>query len=681
MKPADITSLISCAEPVVTGDRLYCQLTRPDLDANTYRAQYLTRSLDAAAGEWTRATHGWSDSSLTITDSAFGFIRATGPNDTPQLFIGSPGAEARRVTDAPLGVSGFAFDPSGDRVVWLARTPEEGRYGTDEDISADAEAPRHITAAAYLADGLGYRRDRVTQLYAADLTDPALTAVSVSGSEDVPAAEQLTEHSEDISDPQFSPSGRLSVIAGVEQPAAGVDLRSHLWLIGESGMEHIDLGMLSVGAHQWLDDDRILFTGSELRASAIDFVAAVPGLFVHDLRTGDTTRLTCDETVELEGIAPVVADGCAYVVLTVAGSQRAARIPLDGPLVQLTDGALTHAEAASASGTESTSASGTESTSASGAGPALLTPPELVVTGLARHGERLIVTAATVTSPGEVFAVDAAGGLEQLSDFARSLVETPLPVVTPQPVTAPTPLGDVRGWVAIPEGEGPFPVILNIHGGPFAQYTEAVFDETQVLVGAGYAVVYSNPRGSNGRGRAWGQAVQGNMAEPAMADVLAILDAALAAHPELDGSRMGVQGGSYGGYLTAMTLNDTDRFAAGIVERGYLDPATFVGTSDIGRFFTEEYTGRDAERIAAQSPMTRLAQNNVPTFVIHSERDFRCPLEQAQRYYAELQRNGTYTELLIFPGESHGLSRTGRPRHRVQRFEHILRWWSTHLPA
>lgn len=675
MKPADITSLISCAEPVSAGERILCQLTRPDVEANSYRSQYVARQLavtgtntagaTGTAGEWTRLSHGWNDSALTITDDSFGFLRAVGPKESPQLYIGATGAEARRLTDAPLGVSGFAFDPSGQRAVYLARTPEEGRYGTDEDISADAEAPRHITAASYLSDGLGYGGDRLTQLFSVDLTDPGMTAESLLGSDTLPESVQLTEHTEDVSDPQFSPAGQLSVVAGLEQPTGDVDLRSHLWLITDDGMERIDLGMHSAHAHVWLDEDRIAFIGIEHRASVIDFVAALPGLFIHDRSTGQTTRITCDETIELEGIRPVIADGCVYVVLTVDGSQRVARIPLDAGTVTLADGELTCAEATGTSGTESA--------------PALLSPPELVVAGLCRHGEQLIVTAATVTSPGEVFAIDAAGGLTQLSDFATHLVDEPLAVTTPQAVSATTPLGDVHGWVAIPEGEGPFPVVLNIHGGPFSQYTEALFDETQVLTGGGYAVVYANPRGSNGRGRAWGQAVQGDMAAPAHADVLAILDAALAAHPQLDGSRLGIQGGSYGGYLTAMILNAEDRFAAGIVERGYLDPTTFIGTSDIGRFFSEEYSGRDPERIAAQSPMTDIEKNTTPTLVIHSERDFRCPLEQAQRYYAALQRAGTHTELLIFPGESHGLSRTGQPRHRVQRFEHMLTWWSTHL--
>src|SRR5690606_22490191 len=149
--------------------------------------------------------------------------------------------------------------------------------------------------------------------------------------------------------------------------------------------------------------------------------------------------------------------------------------------------------------------------------------------------------------------------------------------------------------------------------------------------------------------------------------------------PSLDRSRLGIQGGSYGGYLTAMTIAADHRFRAAIVERGYLDPDSFVGTSDIGRFFTEEYTSRSREAIAAQSPLAHAPQVGTPTLVMHSELDLRCPLEQAQQYYAALQRVGVDTEMLIFPGENHELSRAGQPRHRRQRFEAILDWWDRRL--
>ncbi|NTW41109.1 MAG: S9 family peptidase, partial [Cellulomonadaceae bacterium] len=151
-------------------------------------------------------------------------------------------------------------------------------------------------------------------------------------------------------------------------------------------------------------------------------------------------------------------------------------------------------------------------------------------------------------------------------------------------------------------------------------------------------------------------------------------------------ARVGVMGGSYGGYLTAWLTTQTHRFAAAVVERGFLDPVSFVGTSDIGWFFGLEYLGdtgtpEEAAALAAQSPMAHVGRVRTPTLVIHSENDWRCPVEQGQRWFVELKRRGVPAELLLFPGEGHELTRSGRPRHRVARFEHVLGWWARHLPV
>ena len=137
--------------------------------------------------------------------------------------------------------------------------------------------------------------------------------------------------------------------------------------------------------------------------------------------------------------------------------------------------------------------------------------------------------------------------------------------------------------------------------------------------------------------------------------------------------------------LTAWLTTRTQRFDAAIVERGFLDPVSFVGSSDIGWFFGLQYLGdgdtpEAAAALAAQSPMAHVGAVRTPTLVIHSENDWRCPVEQGQRWFVELKRRGVETELLLFPGEGHELTRSGRPKHRVTRFEHVLDWWSARLP-
>lgn len=223
--------------------------------------------------------------------------------------------------------------------------------------------------------------------------------------------------------------------------------------------------------------------------------------------------------------------------------------------------------------------------------------------------------------------------------------------------TATAPDGyPVHGWVTTPPGPGPHPVLLALHGGPFSQHGWSLLDDVQVHVSAGYAVVQCNPRGSSGYGAAHGRAIRHAWGGLDADDVLAFLDAALA-DPALDADRVGVMGGSYGGYLTALLVGRTDRFAAAVVERGFTDP------------------GRSGAQSAPASAIT------TPTMVVHAEQDWRTPLEQGTRLYVELKRRGVPSELLLFPGEGHELSRSGRPRHRQARFEHLLRWWARWLPT
>ncbi|NYE20335.1 alpha/beta hydrolase family protein [Microbacterium immunditiarum] len=295
-------------------------------------------------------------------------------------------------------------------------------------------------------------------------------------------------------------------------------------------------------------------------------------------------------------------------------------------------------------------------------------------------GDRIVAAAATPESYGELFLVDGGAAPRVLTAFGARAAAAGM--VAPAETTVDARDGyPVHGWIAKPEGEGPFPVILQIHGGPYASYGVHLFDETQVLVNAGYAVVYCNPRGSAGYGREHGRSIRQAMGTVDFTDVLDFLDGAVASDAALDGGRVGVMGGSYGGYLTAWVIGHDHRFAGAIVERGFLDPTSFQGTSDIGSFFGDEYVGVASDAIARQSPMAVVDQVRTPTLVLHSELDFRCPLEQATRYYSALVRNGVDAELLIFPGENHELSRSGQPRHRVERFAAIIDWWERKLPV
>jgi dipeptidyl aminopeptidase/acylaminoacyl peptidase len=286
---------------------------------------------------------------------------------------------------------------------------------------------------------------------------------------------------------------------------------------------------------------------------------------------------------------------------------------------------------------------------------------------------------STWDSAGELVLLSA-GETSTLTDFSAPLRERG--VRRPLEITGSAPDGyATHGWLVLPEGEGPHPVLLSVHGGPFMYYGWSLFDEAQVYAAAGYAVVLPNPRGSAGYGQSHGRAIIEAMGTVDVDDVLSVLDAALE-RPDLDSTRVGVMGGSYGGWMTGwLAAHHGERFTAAWSERAVNAWDSFVGTSDIGWWFAEAYCGTDPAVLLDKSPLTHADKITIPFAVVHSEHDWRCPLEQAQRMYTKLKRNGVEAELLLFPGEGHELTRSGKPRHRKQRFDAVLDWWHRHLPV
>ena len=229
-----------------------------------------------------------------------------------------------------------------------------------------------------------------------------------------------------------------------------------------------------------------------------------------------------------------------------------------------------------------------------------------------------------------------------------------------------------------------WPALLNIHGGPHAQYGHGFFDEFQVYAGAGYGVIYVNPRGSQGYGEAFTRAVIGDWGGGDFADVMAGLDQALARHAWIDAARLGVMGGSYGGFLTSWIVGHDHRFKAACSERAVNDQYGMFGNSDIGHLFNVIELGgvtpwENMAEYLARSPVTYAKDVTTPLLILHSEDDLRCPIEQAEQLFVALKTLGKDVMFVRFPDENHELSRSGKPRHRLERFRFILDWFSRHL--
>jgi len=243
------------------------------------------------------------------------------------------------------------------------------------------------------------------------------------------------------------------------------------------------------------------------------------------------------------------------------------------------------------------------------------------------------------------------------------------------------------GWYLEPAGASrPLPLVLEVHGGPHAAYGHAFFAEFQMLAGLGFAVAYGNPRGSQSYGHAYADAITGDWGGIDAADVLTILDGALGCG-DIDRTRIGLAGGSYGGFMTTWLLGHSDRFAAGVSMRAVNDFVSEAGASDLGWFLEREIGAPErmadgGRRLFENSPMRAAHAIDVPLLVEHSERDFRCPIDQGEQLFTLLRRLGKKdVEFVRFTGDGHELSRSGKPRSRILRLRAIGNWFVRHLGA
>ena len=227
-----------------------------------------------------------------------------------------------------------------------------------------------------------------------------------------------------------------------------------------------------------------------------------------------------------------------------------------------------------------------------------------------------------------------------------------------------------------------YPAILSIHGGPRLSYGVVFFHELQLWAAEGYFVLFCNPRGSEGRGNEFAD-IRGRFGSIDYEDIMGFTDTALELYPDIDPARLGVCGGSYGGFMTNWIIGHTDRFAAACSQRSIADWTGMEGTTDIGYYFAKGQTGashRDnREKQWSQSPLRYADNVGTPTLVLHGELDFRCYKIEALAMFTALKLRGVDTRLCLFEGENHELSRSGRPRQRLKRLEEMLAWYNRYL--
>jgi dipeptidyl aminopeptidase/acylaminoacyl peptidase len=565
------------------------------------------------------------------------FLRkGSNDEDRPQVAIlRLDGGEATVITEFELGATEIVWSPDGSRIAVVAS--EWTEEWKDLDTDERERAPRRITRLGYRFESRGWIHDKRSHIWLVD----------VDGEQD---AVCLTPGDFNEAQIVWSPDGETIAFVSERHDQRGVDPGSQIWSVPTGGGDAVALTGVGTWGQPSYDRSGSLYALGTNDRWIYPGIAPLQRLDAD----GSWSQVTTIDR-NLVTFAPALSpggpqwldDGSALSTLEDSGRVRVVKISPDGEVEDFIDG-------------------------------------DRLVTGISprREGSAAVFTATSVTDPGEVgwWENGEERRLTTLNDEFRettTLAEAQRFVIDHDGV-------EVEGWVYLPDGDGKVPLLFNIHGGPATQYGYGFFDEFQVYAGAGYGVVAINPRGASGYGSDFVRAVIGAWHEempPDLVDLLAAPDIAAEQFPRLDLDRMGIMGGSYGGFATVRVTAEDQRYKSAVAERGLYVWTSFAGTSDIGGFFDGMYLRRGATRdeLWAASPLRHADAITTPMLVLHSETDWRCPIEQGEQLFALLQNNGVESEMLRFPGESHELTRGGKPKHRVERFEAVLEWHARYL--
>jgi len=558
-----------------------------------------------------------------------------------QIFIiPADGGEARQITSVEEGVQSPAWSPNGKSILFLSKV-FKGEKATDE---SDVKIIRRMK---HKADGKGFSVGMYVHLF----------TVPAKGGK----VKQLTDGEYDIEEAEWSPDGKkMAFVANMAEDADKSFYRDIYSIPAKGGEPELLLkGFGLVGSLGWSPCGKyIAFVGRRIED---------PNLVWHKnnllwtmpAEGGEPRCLTTgfDRTVSMEqGVEWTPDSKHLYARFPHHGGAHIHRVSVEGDAEQVTEGKM-----------------------------------NVGSFSIDDSGEVFAFNANDAMTPTELWVKDGEG-IRKRTEMNRGLLRK-LRLSEPEEFWFTASDGvEVQGWIVRPyefkEGEK-YPTLIEVHGGPRSAYgykLDAAEHEFQVLADHGYVVVYTNPRASIGYGEQFAGLISGHWGERDYLDILEATDYVIENYGFVDPERVGVLGGSYGGFMTNWIVGHTDRYKAAVTQRSISNWYSFHGTSDIGWMTLpthELINGKDPwddlELCMEKSPITYVKNVKTPLLIIHSENDYRCPMEQGEQLFIALKKLGRTTEFVRFPDEPHGLSRTGKPKHRVERLQHIVRWFDRYL--
>jgi dipeptidyl aminopeptidase/acylaminoacyl peptidase len=644
LEPNDLYRLRLLSDPQIApdGSRVAFVLKQMDEEKNDYVSNIYVVDRDGTVAQF---TSGDKDSAPRWSPDGRWLAFLSGRKEGAQLYLLSTrGGESVAITDRKLGagVPFWSSDSSSIAFTGAVSTdPDEEKE--DKEKEQDDKKPaktKIVERASYKLDGAGYIGNRRRHIFTIDVAERKL--------------EQLT-HGDYLNDsPAWSPDSRHLAFASSRNPRWDVSTEGEIYVMPRTGGEarQITSGGVFRSPAFSPDGSRIAFAGY----TDPDDVFAPPRLF-------STTRDGSDLRDELGAWDGGLGNDVSSDVVHSD----------DGFSLRWLENGLHFI------GVER----GVANVYCAQQGVQPVTTGRHTVTdySVAEDGTIAYAQADATHLPDIYLFTD--GKPEQLTHENDAFLAE-VEIRKPECLTYTGAKGEESdGWLLAPRGHesGKHPMLAYIHGGPQTAHGEAFFFEYQFLAGQGLGVFFPNIHGSSTYGREYQNSIQGDWGNLDYQDVLAGTTEA-ATREWVDDRRLGIVGGSYGGYMTNWVMSHSDMFKAGVTERCLCNMVSFMGTSDFGWLWNRAWgfhPEEDINKLWDMSPIKYVANVNGPLMVIHSERDDRTPLEQGEQMFVALRRLDKVTKLIMFPEESHGLSREGKPSRRVERMGYIRDWFRQYL--